>query len=166
MNNIEIERKFLLSAFPSRELEIGEITMIAKHTLFQTYLAYSEDQEIRVRQLIDDQGSCQYTHTFKSGHGLVRKEIEYEISEKIYQQLLSNTRFVPLEKTRTTVDHQGVLFQIDEYKQLDLTVVEVEFPDVHAAQLFSSPHWFGRELGQEEEFRNKSLWIKQQTSNL
>ncbi|MFD0696185.1 CYTH domain-containing protein [Paenibacillus sp. GCM10027628] len=164
--NVEIERKFLLPEFPFRELERGEITMVAKHSLFQTYLAYSDDQEIRVRQSIDDQGVSHYTHTFKSGHGLVRQEIEYEISEKIYRQLLSHTGLVPLEKIRITVEGQGVLFQIDEYKELDLRVVEVEFPDETAAKSFSIPHWFGRELGQEEEFRNKMLWIKLQTITL
>ncbi|SFL60158.1 CYTH domain-containing protein [Paenibacillus sp. 1_12] len=161
---IEIEKKFLLPAFPQAVLDQENVTLVSKRTIYQTYLAYSKDEEIRVRQLIDVDGSCHYTHTFKSGHGMVREEIEYSISEDMYQQLLSRSKLIPLEKVRTTVDHYGILYEIDEYKQIDLVVVEVEFPDLDAAQMFKVPDWFGKELGQEEEFRNKTLWIQLQTS--
>lgn len=160
----EIERKYLLSQFPAKELENKEITWMSRKTIYQTYLAYAEDQEIRVRQLIDQEGVSQFTHTYKSGHGLVRQEVEYEISEPIYKQLLTRTKLVPLEKIRTTIEYRGHVFEIDEYKQVELTVVEVEFPDVEAAQQFEPPAWFGRELGAEDEFRNKTLWIKLQAS--
>jgi CYTH domain-containing protein len=159
----EIERKFLLPAFPAAELDNKEIKLVSKQYIYQTYLAFSEDQEIRVRQLVDRSGLSHFTHTFKSGHGMVREEIEYNISESIYKQLLERTGLIPLEKIRTTVEVQGLHFEIDEYKQVDLTVVEVEFPDVEAARLFKVPAWFGRELGAEEEFRNKSMWVKLQT---
>ncbi|NOU97788.1 CYTH domain-containing protein [Paenibacillus sp. LMG 31456] len=162
----EIERKFLLPAFPAKELENKAIAMVSKQYIYQTYLAFSEDQEIRVRKLVNNEGLSDFTHTFKSGHGLVREEIEYPISEKIYTQLLNNTKLKPLEKIRTKVEYEGHIFEVDEYKQIDLIVVEVEFPDVHSAEVFTVPDWFGRELGQEEEFRNKTLWIKLQTETL
>ncbi|TXK77833.1 CYTH domain-containing protein [Paenibacillus sp. N3.4] len=158
----EIERKFLLTVFPAAELDQKEITLISRQYIYQTYLAFSEDQEIRVRQLVDRDGSSHFTHTFKSGNGMVREEIEYAITEPIYKQLLERTGLIPLEKIRTTVSSQGVHYEIDEYKQIDLMVVEVEFPDVEAASQFSVPSWYGRELGQEEEFRNKTMWIQLQ----
>jgi adenylate cyclase len=159
----EIERKFLLPMFPAAELDNKVIKLVSKQYIYQTYLAFSEDQEIRVRQLVDSSGESHFTHTFKSGHGLVREEIEYNISEPIYKQLLERTGLIPLEKIRTTVEYQGFHFEIDEYKQVDLMVVEVEFPNIEAAKLFTVPAWFGRELGQEEEFRNKSMWVQLQT---
>ncbi|MDD9271370.1 CYTH domain-containing protein [Paenibacillus sp. GCM10023248] len=155
----EIEKKFLLPAFPAGELDEGTIKLVSKQYIYQTYLAFSEDQEIRVRKLVDSSGQTTYTHTFKSGHGMVREEIEYGISEPVYKQLLERTGLIPLEKIRTTVECGGLFFEIDEYKQVDLAVVEVEFPDVAAAERFEVPAWFGRELGAEEEFRNKSMWI-------
>jgi len=158
----EIERKFLLPAFPQRELEDQAISIISRIMIYQTYLAYSSDQEIRIRKLVDHDGAAEYTHTFKSGHGMVREEIEYAITEPVYEQLLQNTRFVPLEKIRTTVQSGPFTFEIDEYRQIELTVVEVEFPDEEAARQFSAPAWFGRELGAEEEYRNKTLWMKLQ----
>ncbi|NOV00091.1 CYTH domain-containing protein [Paenibacillus planticolens] len=155
----EIERKFLLPEFPAAELEKEEMKLVSKQYIYQTYLAFSEDQEIRVRQLVDSSGESHFTHTFKSGHGMVREEIEYSISESVYKQLLERTGLIPLEKIRTTVEVQGICFEIDEYKQVDLAVVEVEFPSLEAAERFEVPAWFGRELGSQEEFRNKSMWI-------
>ncbi|MCR8635571.1 CYTH domain-containing protein [Paenibacillus radicis (ex Xue et al. 2023)] len=162
----EIERKFLLPVFPAKELENNTIELVSKQYIFQTYLAFSEDQEIRVRKLVNNEGISHYTHTFKSGHGLVREEIEYSISEEVYTQLLNNTKLKPLEKIRTKVEHEGRILEVDEYKQIDLIVVEVEFPDLHEAEVFTVPNWFGRELGQEEEFRNKTLWLKLQTETI
>lgn len=155
----EIEKKFLLPAFPTDELDKQTIKLVSKQYIYQTYLAFSEDQEIRVRKLVDSSGDSHYTHTFKSGHGMVREEIEYNISESVYKQLLERTGLIPLEKIRTTVECDGLYFEIDEYKQVDLAVVEVEFPDIADAERFEAPAWFGRELGSEEEFRNKSMWV-------
>ncbi|MBE1444956.1 CYTH domain-containing protein [Paenibacillus sp. OAS669] len=161
----EIEKKYLLESFPEAILQNKELKLISTQHIYQTYLAFSDKEEIRVRQLVDHDGTSTFTHTFKSGHGMVRQEIEYPISEEIYRQLLGNTQLVPLEKVRTTVEHQGHRYEIDEYKQIDLLVVEVEFADESAAYSFQPPEWFGRELGQEEEFRNKTLWIGLQTQN-
>ena len=49
----EIEKKFLLPAFPADELDNQELKLVSKQYIYQTYLAFSEDQEIRVRQLVD-----------------------------------------------------------------------------------------------------------------
>lgn len=155
----EIERKYLLPAFPAAELVNNDMSQVSKQYIYQTYLAFSDDQEIRVRKLVDSSGESHYTHTFKSGHGMVREEVEYSITETIYKQLLERTGLIPLEKIRTTLEAGGFTFEIDEYKQIDLLVVEVEFPDLQAAQQFEPPTWFGRELGSEEEFRNKSMWV-------
>ncbi|WP_028547454.1 CYTH domain-containing protein [Paenibacillus sp. UNC451MF] len=162
----EIEKKYLLPAFPEALLQAQELKLISTKHIYQTYLAFSDKEEIRVRQLVDHEGNSTFTHTFKSGHGLVRQEIEYSISEEVYRQLLANTQLVPLEKIRTTVEHNGLHYEIDEYKQINLLVVEVEFSNESAAHSFEPPAWFGRELGQEEEFRNKSLWIGLQTQNV
>lgn len=162
----EIEKKYLLETFPEELLQNKALKLISTKHIYQTYLAFSDKEEIRVRQLVDNDGTSTFTHTFKSGHGLVRQEIEYNISEEVYRQLLTNTQLVPLEKVRTTVEHQGLYYEIDDYKQIELMVVEVEFADESAAHSFQPPAWFGRELGQEEEFRNKSLWIGLQTQKV
>lgn len=158
----EIERKYLLPSFPEAEVASGELAFVSKQYIYQTYLAFSDTQEIRVRKLVDSSGESHYTHTFKSGQGMVREEVEYAITASIYDQLLERTGLIPLEKIRTTLEAGGFTFEIDEYKQIDLSVVEVEFADLQEAERFEAPHWFGRELGSEEEFRNKSMWMQLQ----
>jgi adenylate cyclase len=159
----EIERKYLLATSAAAVLESGQATLLSREYIYQTYLAYTNEQEIRIRKKVDPQGKARYTHTFKSGQGMSREEIEYSISEDIYEQLLQRTGMIPLEKIRTTVGCEGRSFEIDEYRQVELAVVEAEFGSMEEAHSFVAPPWFGRELGAEEEFRNKTLWLKLQT---
>jgi CYTH domain-containing protein len=159
---IEIERKFLLTSSASEVLETEGVAFRSREYIYQTYLAFTDDQEVRIRKKIDHLGRTSYTHTFKSGKGMAREEIEYAISGQVYEQLLQRTGLVPLEKIRTTVECGGRSCEIDEYKQVDLAVVEVEFASVDEARTFVPPPWFGRELGAEEEYRNKTLWLKLQ----
>jgi CYTH domain-containing protein len=154
----EIERKYLLAKVPTELIREGVLRVVSRKVIEQTYLAFSNQEEVRVRKLISD-GEVGFTHTYKRGNGLLREEIEYEIGPDIYEQLLTGSSRKPLVKTRITVEADGYEIDIDEYAQFDLCVAEVEFPDVEAANRFQPPAWFGQELGSEEEYRNKTLWI-------
>ncbi|WP_438447863.1 CYTH domain-containing protein [Gorillibacterium sp. sgz5001074] len=157
--NQEIERKYLLNAFPKREIDSGELKVVSRRTIEQTYLALTETEEIRVRKLFAEGSKPVFTHTFKKGHGLSRGEVEYEISAEIYHQLLDDSGYSPLIKTRTKVqDPSGRLIEIDEYHQFDLLTVETEFQSEEEALAFVAPAWFGPEIGSELEYRNKRLW--------
>lgn len=162
--NLEIERKFFVPHYPSRQLEMGELTLAGRKMIEQTYLALTESEEIRVRRLTNPEtGKASFTHTFKRGHGLCREEAEYSISEEIYQQLLQGSGRVPLVKTRTRVtDAAGREYDIDEYHQFNLMTVEAEFSSEAEALAFVAPDWFGEEVGSGEEYRNKSLWASVQ----
>lgn len=157
----EIERKYLLEAFPHDRIATGSIRVLSRKAIEQTYLALTETEEIRVRRLERD-GVVSYTHTYKQGHGLAREEIEYSISADIYEQLLQHTGRIPLRKTRTTVEQNGCEFDIDEYEQFNLITAEIEFESIEQAQAFEAPDWFGQELGSEYEYRNKQLWAQVQ----
>ncbi len=158
----EIERKYMLGAFPAEGLASGAIKFVSKKTIYQTYLAYDGNEELRIRKLVEGE-TVEYTHTFKRGKGWSREEIEYDISAELYEQLLERLNRVPLEKIRTTLDLDGTLIEIDEYLQFDLRTVEVEFESEEAAKAFTPPAWFGPEVGGEEEYRNKKLWLDLQT---
>jgi CYTH domain-containing protein len=81
---LEIERKFLLVNDPEQLIKDGVITFRSEQRIEQTYLALDEQQEVRVRRLVDlTTNDVHYTHTFKSGNGLKREEIEYEITSSI-----------------------------------------------------------------------------------
>lgn len=156
---IEIERKFLLDRTPDELVADGAFDRRSEQRIEQTYLALDEQQEVRVRRLVDaDTGAVEYTHTFKQGNGMSREEIEYSITESIYDQLFRASGAVPLTKTRTTGEWQGLTVELDRYDQLNLTVAEVEFESVEAAESFIPPDWFGEDISSRREYSNKKVW--------
>ena len=161
--NKEIERKYLLPSFPQELLDSGKLKLISRVTIEQTYLAMDDAEEVRVRKLSPDNGDeASYTHTYKRGKGFSREEVEYEISSSIYHQLLDGSGRAPLVKTRTTVEEDGRIFEMDEYHQYQFMTVEAEFASEEEAVSFQPPAWFGSEVGGEVEYRNKRLWASLQ----
>lgn len=156
---LEIERKFLLSEPLEAIQATGKLQVRSELRIEQTYLAMDESQELRIRRITDlATGRKEYTHTFKRGNGMVREEVEYEISESIYEQIFNAFGAVPLTKNRITADWEGIGVEIDIYDQLDLTVVEVEFASEEEANAFELPYWFGRDIGAEKQYSNKTVW--------
>lgn len=161
---LEIERKFLLPEIPSVLIEEGTIQVQSEQRIEQTYLAIDENQEIRVRRIVDlATDKVSYTHTFKLGNGLSREEIEYSISEGIYEQIVQAFRLVPLTKNRITAEWDGRVVEIDSYDQIKLTVLEVEFDSEEAANTFVAPEWFGRDISSERQYSNKKVWRELQS---
>lgn len=157
--SFEIERKFLLQEIPQSLIEEGELQLQSEHRIEQTYLALAGDQELRVRKIKDlATGEVTYTHTFKKGHGLLREEVEYEISEGIYEQITGIHQAVPLTKNRVTANWNGRIIEVDLYDQIDLMVLEVEFASEEEAVGFTPPDWFGLDISTNKEYSNKKVW--------
>lgn len=164
---LEIERKFLLPDVPDGLIREGVLTVLSKQRIDQTYLAIDEQQEVRVRRLVDAAtGGVEYTHTFKAGNGLSREEIEYGITPGIYEQLTSGRELVPLTKDRITARWGDRVVEIDCYDQIRLTVLEVEFDSIEEAHAFAPPAWFGRDISSERQYSNKTVWRKLQNRGL
>jgi adenylate cyclase len=159
MMSLEIERKFLLSKFPDVLVQKGILQIRSEKRIEQTYLALDVTQELRVRRIVDlITGEVEFTHTFKRGNGLVREEIEYCISDKIYEQIIQAFGAVPLTKNRITAAWGEILIEIDCYDQIELTVIEVEFESVEEAIAFEAPDWFGQDISSEKQYSNKKVW--------
>ena len=143
----EIERKFLVEQLPSG-LEIDSEDEIA-----QGYLALGEDQ-VRLRRRGD-----RFLITAKRGHGLIREEVEVPLARESFEELWPMTEGRRLEKTRSTTQVDGQTAEIDVYQGplAGLTTVEVEFEDTGAAEGFSPPAWFARELTDDERYSNSRL---------
>ncbi|MNW45315.1 CYTH domain protein [compost metagenome] len=157
--SLEIERKFLLKEFPEQLIKDGKLKVISEQVIDQTYLAIHEDQELRVRKIVDAiSGEVTYTHTFKKGHGLIREEVEYSISGGIYEQMVSSLNLIPLIKTRTTAQWEDIKVEIDQYHQIDFIVLEVEFESEREATEFNIPYWFGEDISSNRQFSNKTVW--------
>lgn len=157
--SLEIERKFLLAELPNVIIEEQRLKVLSEQRIEQTYLAIDETQELRVRRIVDlTSGKISFTHTFKLGNGLSREEIEYSISEGIYDQIVKAFGFVPLTKNRITAEWNGRVIEIDIYDQIELAVLEVEFDSEEAANAFMAPDWFGRDISSERQYSNKKVW--------
>lgn len=157
--SLEIERKFLLPEFPNALVEDAKLKVLFEQRIEQTYLAIDENQELRVRRIVDlASGDVTYTHTFKLGNGMLREEIEYSISESIYGQVINAFGFVPLTKNRITAEWDGRVIEIDTYDQIELSVLEVEFDSEEAANTFQAPDWFGNDISSERQYSNKKVW--------
>ncbi|MEF2967692.1 CYTH domain-containing protein [Paenibacillus sp. M1] len=156
---LEIERKFLLPAFPKAQIEDGTIQVVKEQVIDQTYLALDGDQELRVRKIKDlSTGEIGYTHTFKRGFGVAREEIEYPISAGLYEQMIHIRRAIPLVKKRTTARWNNILIEIDDYRQIDMNVLEVEFDSELEAAGFVPPDWFGPDISTDKRYSNKKVW--------
>ncbi|GGG07578.1 adenylate cyclase [Paenibacillus albidus] len=156
---LEIERKFLLPEYPERLIKAGELKILTRQTMDQTYLAIDGAQELRVRKITDlDTGKITYTHTFKDGKGISREEVEYSISAGLYNQMIEAVRAIPLIKTRLTGNWNGTIVEIDVYTQLELAVLEVEFDSLEEAESFQAPAWFGKDVSVERQYSNKTVW--------
>ncbi|MFS0726991.1 CYTH domain-containing protein [Paenibacillus sp. 1P07SE] len=155
----EIERKWLLERLPDELSAGGALRVASEQRIAQTYLAIHDGEELRIRAITDiHSGEMIHTHTFKRGLGIAREEIEYTISEGIYEQMMRLSGTTPLIKVRTTADTGELRLEIDRYEQLDLTVVEVEFASVEEAERFQPPAWFGQEISTDRRYSNKKVW--------
>ncbi|MBW4082404.1 CYTH domain-containing protein [Paenibacillus sp. S150] len=160
---LEIERKFLLPEYPAQLIQEGTLSVANVEIIEQTYLAIDDGEELRVRKIRNPEtGEVHYTHTYKNGKGISREEIEYNISQGLYEQLIQAFDLVPLVKKRITGVWQGINIEIDVYSQLELSVVEVEFDSYDAAISFSPPGWFGKDVSDVKEYRNKVVWLELQ----
>lgn len=157
--NLEIERKYLLTEDPRQLIKDGIISFIHEKRIEQTYTAMDRDQELRVRRIVDVHSQeVAYTHTFKKGVGLAREEVEYEINEELYTQIIKAFGFLPLTKNRITALFNGMTVEIDIYDQVNFTVVEVEFNSMEEAEAFVPPAWFAEEISFNKTYSNKAVW--------
>jgi len=145
----EIERKWLI------QRELPDLCGIKCKEVIQGYIAVTSDgTEVRVRQKGEN-----YFQTIKSDGGLVRGEIEIELSKEQFDTLWQATEGRRLEKTRYEIDYNGAKIELDVYKGalLGLVVAEVEFTSVRDSETFVPPLWFGKEVTDNKGFKNKNL---------
>jgi len=145
---IEIERKFLVKSLPA-DMQDGTL-------ILQGYLAHDEHMQVRIRQYGNE-----YFLTVKEGAGLMRREIEVEISPGQFQSLWPSTEGRRLEKIRSLVRFGAFRIEVDRYLgDLEpLLVAEVEFSSVEESERFEKPDYFGQEVTEDEAYKNLSLAI-------
>ena len=149
----EIERKFLVEEIDFLK-EISDKKVVS---IEQTYLSANKLEEVRLRKKVQF-NSESFVLTVKKGKGLIREEIETNLSKETYEELISSTNYIPLRKNRISFTYEGYFFELDLYEDLDLITVEVEFDSEEDSFNFSIPQWISKELTEDESFKNKNLW--------
>ncbi len=149
---MEVERKFLVTS-PPPGLSGHPATQIR-----QGYVAVAEGgDELRVR---DRDGKRLVT--IKHGSGLVRGEVETEVSPALFDALWALTAGRRLEKTRHLVPLGTLVAELDVFAGdlAGLLMVEVEFPSADDALAFEPPPWFGPDVTDDPRYRNQVLALQ------
>ncbi|HEX2278851.1 MAG TPA: CYTH domain-containing protein [Candidatus Tectomicrobia bacterium] len=145
---VEVERKWLVHTPPDLPAHQGK-------KVIQGYIAVSEDgTEVRLRQMGE-----RFFQTVKSEGGLIRDEIEVELSKQQFEALWPATAGRRLEKTRYPMPWGGKQVEVDVYHGplAGLVVAEVEFTSARESAQFTVPPWFGNEVTEDEAYKNVNL---------
>jgi len=144
---VEIERKFLVQGDGWRGLVPG------KHYR-QGYLSTDADRTVRVR-VIEDRG---YLTIKGATVNATRAEYEYAIPVEDAHAMLDTLCERPLvEKTRYRIEHQGMVWEVDEFagENAGLLLAEVELDSED--QVIALPDWAGEEVTGELRYYNSNL---------
>lgn len=151
MNNLEIERKFLLDV-NNIPYDFSKLT---KSSIEQGYIIYKP--EIRVRSISDKD----YFLTIKGDtkEPVQRDEIEFRISKEAYLTLMSRDDINKITKNRYVVNEENNVYQIDvfEGELKGLACMEVEFNSREEAERFVAPEWAVKEITNDHRYRNSFL---------
>lgn len=152
---IEIERKYLLSYVPD-EARVGR-----RVDIDQGYIPGARLHERIRRVTVRRAGKLHrlYYRTIKLGEGVARTEIEEETTAAIFEAMWPLTRGHRLRKRRYAVDVDGQTWEIDEFRNRDLVLAEVELDSEDEA--VEIPEWLEsavqREVTLEPAFQNINL---------
>lgn len=146
---MEIERKFLLSAFPQG------LPLLEEARMEQGYLC--ADPVVRIRSK-ESGGKTACRLCFKGQGRLVRQETELAISEETFREL-ANLLKAPMVKKEYRV------YALPGGERLECSLVdgrfyyaEVEFPTLEEALAFTPPPFLGREVTEEKGFTMAEYW--------
>jgi CYTH domain-containing protein len=162
-DGLEIERKYLLRGAPSAE-ELAALGARPKR-IEQVYLRPSGDWVRRVRR-IEAHGQSRYVLTRKQDvEGIVRRELEADLSPEEYGQLISEAdpeRRV-IRKVRHVIPHGPWTLELDVFSEPPgLVLLEVELRD--PADVPDLPSAIAglvvREVSEEPEYANYNLALR------
>ncbi len=151
----EIERKFLIKELPE------DLEKYPHEDILQGYLIITKDRdEKRLRK----KGN-KYFLTEKSGKGRTRTEEETEIDKEKFDSLWEGTEGQRVEKTRYEIPYGEETEETEGTIELDVfrgelaghLSAEIEFKDEKASDNFVIPKWFGKEVTEDERYKNQNL---------
>lgn len=142
---IEIERKFLVLPDALLLPETGV-------SLSQWYIMRGEDRSLRVRKKGD-----RFILTVKSGKGLVRTEIERDLTAEEAKALIAVALEAPVEKTRYQVPVGRHTWEVDVFEARNAGLVMAEIELSAEDERIDLPAWAGLEVTSDPRFQNTNL---------
>ena len=156
MQNVEIERKYLVKYMPKR------FYVYPHKELEQAYLSFGDgDDPLEKRVRLMRNGAIEHFFYTEKGDGdISRSEYEMEITKKEYLSLCKQAISPFVKKARYYIPAgDGLVAELDVYhgKLTGLVTVEVEFDSIESADGFEPPEWFGDEITSDKRYKNKNL---------
>jgi adenylate cyclase len=148
---LEIERTYLLDRLPLL------LPKALAYRIEQGYLDPKQaDVEGRIRRTRKPDGTVTHVHTVKTGMGLVRTEVEKDITAAEFDRLWPATAGRRIVKTRHKVKDGERTWEVDAFDGVDLFLAEVELPS--ADTTVTLPGWLAphvvRDVTEEAAYRN------------
>ena len=143
---VEIERKFLIK--DRNWSPTGNVTKIR-----QGYLTVDPERVVRVR--ITDENA--YLTIKGKTDGIARTELEYEIPKNEAELLLEMCLDFPIVKTRTKMQVDGMLWEVDVFEGENKGLILAEIELSHKNQKIDLPDWIGEEVSLDNRYFNSWL---------
>lgn len=144
---MEIERKYLVKQMPSN------LSEYENKKIAQGYLC--TEPVVRVRRSND-----KYYMTYKGEGLMAREEYNLPLTKDAYEHLVKKIDGRLIQKTRYLIPlDNGLTAELDVFEGdlAPLTIVEVEFESIEAANSFSAPDWFGEDVTESGKYHNSYL---------
>lgn len=134
--NLEIERRYLFNSCKIKKLLKQKGISYIISEMEQFYLKATSEETLRFRK-----EDFTYIKNIKKGTGLVREEIENEISKEEYQEAkaLNLGGIIKKERLKFIIDNNRFELDIFHDKLKGLSILEVEFISLKDAQNFKMP---------------------------
>ena len=134
---MEIERKWMVDGWPPQALRLP---LLYEHSMRQGYI--SVRPTVRIREEAKTGGSTQFVLCFKKGAGLVRKEIEMDISEEKFRELEDLIGLPLIPKVRRTYQlPDGCRLEVnhvDEGLPTEFWYAEIEYDSILQADRWNA----------------------------
>ena len=157
MENLEIERKFLLYPCSIKSFLQQSSYEYSVVDIEQFYIL-ENSQFVRYRKIGEN-----FIKTLKKGEGVVRQEYEEIISKEIYLEALRKKEGNIIKKKRYSVWIDNKKFEFDAFKDYlkGLNFLEIEFNSLEEALSFTLPQEIEKividDVSTLSNFKNKSL---------
>lgn len=152
---IEMERKFLVK----KDIFLDKTNIKDIWEIEQHYISNIGDA--RVRRIVKKNYSNDSEHklfffTYKVGeNSLQRIEIEKQITEEEYLEIVNSSSVLFLEKKRYIYEYNGDRWEIDFFKDLNIILAEIEIP--HTDYQVSIPKWVAKEVTGDINYNNFNI---------